>query len=134
MRVGAAAHGFSEVVAPVRLSAKHHEPHTPLGEYAARTRDDGLPHDPWLRVHVRAGGVIDCVAPASMVILGTLAEWREWTGLPFVAAGWVEVPGALSPVRCPARTTPCMWSPMSGSGTTSADRACGAAPVEPRQG
>jgi hypothetical protein len=35
-----------------------------------------------------------------MVILGTLAEWREWTGLPFVAAGWVEVPGALSPVRC----------------------------------
>jgi hypothetical protein len=123
MRVGAAAHGFSEVVAPVRPSAKHHEPHTPLGEYAARTRDDGLPHDPWLRVHVRAGGVIDCVAPASMVILGTLAEWRERTGLPFVAAGWVKVPGALSPVRC-----------MSGSGTTSADRACGAAPVEPRQG
>ena len=61
-------------------------PHTPMGEYAARTRDDGLPHDPWLRVHVRAGGVIDRVAPASMVILGTLAEWREWTGLPFAAA------------------------------------------------
>ena len=28
----------------------------PIEEYAAWTRDDGLPVDPWIRVHVRAGG------------------------------------------------------------------------------
>jgi hypothetical protein len=44
--------------------------------------------------------VIDSVAPASMVIPGSLAEWRKWTGLPFEDAGWVEVPRALVPVRC----------------------------------
>ncbi|MCD6639370.1 MAG: N-acetyltransferase, partial [Nocardioides sp.] len=69
---------------------------------AFRTRDDGLPVDPWLRVHVRAGGRIDRVAPRSMVIPGTLEEWREWTGLPFDRTGPVEVPGALAPVLCDA--------------------------------
>jgi hypothetical protein len=97
MRAGAAAHGFAEVVAPVRPTAKHLEPLTPMPEYAARVREDGLPQDPWLRVHVRAGGVIEAVAPASMTIVGTVAEWREWTGLAFDTPGWHEVPGALAP-------------------------------------
>jgi GNAT superfamily N-acetyltransferase len=100
MRAGAAAHGFAEVVAPVRPSAKHVEPGSPMAEYAARTRPDGLPHDPWLRVHVRAGGAIDSVATVSMVVPGTLAEWRTWTGLPFDAPGPVDVPGALNAVHC----------------------------------
>jgi hypothetical protein len=33
-------------------------------------------------------------------VAGSLAEWREWTGLPFDSAGDVAVPGALLPVRC----------------------------------
>jgi hypothetical protein len=68
----------------------------------ARTRDDGLPVDPWLRVHVRAGGQIRNIAPTSMTIPGTLAQWREWTGLAFDASGSVHVPGALVPVMCAA--------------------------------
>jgi GNAT superfamily N-acetyltransferase len=92
--------GFTELVAPVRPSAKHQEPHTPMSEYAYRTRPDGLPADPWLRVHARAGATIERVAPRSMVIPGTLAEWREWTGLPFDASGEVVVPQALVPVHC----------------------------------
>ncbi|WP_317443764.1 N-acetyltransferase [Streptomyces collinus] len=100
MRANAAARGFREVVAPVRPSAKHREPHTPIHEYAHRVRPDGLPHDPWLRVHARAGATIDSVAPASMTVGASLAEWRRWTGLPFDTAGDVEVPGALVPVRC----------------------------------
>ncbi|MFC9929693.1 N-acetyltransferase [Streptomyces sp. NPDC127190] len=100
MREGARDRGFREVVAPVRPSAKHREPHTPIAEYAHRTRPDGLPEDPWLRVHARAGAVIDSVAPASMTVGGSLAEWRRWTGLPFDTPGDVEVPGALVPVRC----------------------------------
>ncbi|MZD06728.1 N-acetyltransferase [Streptomyces sp. SID5785] len=101
MRENARGRGFREVVAPVRPSAKHREPAAPMSEYAYRVREsDGLPHDPWLRVHVRAGGTVVKVAPASMTVSGSLAEWREWTGLPFDAQGSVEVPGALVPVHC----------------------------------
>jgi GNAT superfamily N-acetyltransferase len=100
MRDNARARGFREVVAPVRPNAKHLEPHTPIEEYAHRVRADGLPQDPWLRVHARAGATIDCVAPASMTVAASLADWRRWTGLPFDTQGDIEVPGALVPVRC----------------------------------
>lgn len=100
LRDNARAKGFSEMLAPVRPSAKHLEPHTPMSEYAYRVREDGLPADPWLRVHVRAGGTIVKVAAASMVIPGSLEQWRKWTGLPFDADGPVELPFALSPVHC----------------------------------
>lgn len=104
MRDNARAAGFSELVAPVRPSAKHLEPDTPLADYAFRTRQqDGLPHDPWLRVHVRAGGVIHSIAPASRTVVGSLDQWRGWTGLPFDSDGPVTVPGALVPVYCSAR-------------------------------
>lgn len=71
-----------------------------MADYVALTRDDGLPVDAWLRAHVRAGAVLDSIAPTSMVITGTLEEWRSWTGLPFQSPGEVEVPGALVPVLC----------------------------------
>lgn len=100
MRANVARHGLSELVAPVRPTHKHHEPATPMSEYAFRVRDDGLPYDPWLRVHVRAGGEIVGVAPTSMTITGSLAEWRGWTGMPFDTDGPIEVDGALVPVEC----------------------------------
>ncbi|MFE3447628.1 N-acetyltransferase [Nonomuraea sp. NPDC059194] len=99
MRDNAAKLGFTELLAPVRPNQKHLEPRTPMAEYAFRTREDGLPYDAWLRVHVRAGGKIVKVAPRSMVVPGTLAEWRAWTGLPFDRSGPVEVPKALAPVH-----------------------------------
>ncbi|WP_175407157.1 N-acetyltransferase [Streptomyces sp. TRM64462] len=103
MRDAARERGFGEVVAPLRPSGKHLEPFTPIAAYAFRTRpEDGLPHDPWLRVHVRAGGVVDSMATASMTISDSVERWREWTGLPFDTDGPVEVPGALAPVRCEA--------------------------------
>lgn len=100
MRDNVARLGFTDLYAPVRPSAKSVEPHTPMSEYAFRTRPDGLPHDPWLRVHVRAGARVVRVCPRAMTIAGSLAEWREWTGLPFDRSGAVEVPGALTPVHC----------------------------------
>jgi hypothetical protein len=75
------------------------EPFVPMQEYAARTHADGLPADPWLRVHVRAGGRIVKVAPTSMVVPGTIADWRRWTGMEFATSGPVVVPGALTPVH-----------------------------------
>ncbi len=73
-----------------------------MTQYIKLTRPDGLPQDAWLRVHVRAGAVIEKVAPASMVMAGSLAQWRAWTGLPFDTGGDVIVPGALVPIKCSA--------------------------------
>lgn len=100
MRRAMARLGHHTLVAPVRPNGKDRFPDLPMTEYAARTRPDGLPLDPWLRVHVRAGGEIERVAPRSMVITGSLAEWRQWTGLPFDTDGPVHVPGALAPTHC----------------------------------
>ena len=98
-RANALRHGITDVVAPVRPAAKAREPRTPMADYAARVREDGLPVDPWLRVHVRLGARIVKVCPLSMVIPGTLRQWREWTGLPLDKSGEVEVDGALVPVH-----------------------------------
>ncbi|MFF4715839.1 N-acetyltransferase [Streptomyces eurythermus] len=94
----ARAEGFHDVVVPLRPSGKHRHPRLPLAEYIARRRPDGLPEDPWLRVHVRAGAEVLRVCPASMTISGSLAQWREWTGLPLDTDGPVELPGALTPL------------------------------------
>jgi GNAT superfamily N-acetyltransferase len=91
--------GFADLYAPVRPTLKHLEPATPMAEYARRTRADGLPHDPWLRVHVRFGGEIIGVCPASMTVAAPLADWRAWTGLPLDRDGTVEVSGALAPIQ-----------------------------------
>jgi GNAT superfamily N-acetyltransferase len=90
--------GATSLYAPVRPTLKHLEPSTPMQDYAARVREDGLPFDPWIRLHVKAGGKILKVAPHSAIIAGTLDQWRAWTGLPFDQSGEVIVPKALVPV------------------------------------
>lgn len=49
-------HGMTRVLAPLRPTRKHLYPLISIDEYASWVRDDGLPFDPWLRLHVRAGG------------------------------------------------------------------------------
>jgi hypothetical protein len=70
-----------------------------MSEYVARVRDDGLPADSWLRVHVRLGAGIVSVCPLSMVIPGTLAQWREWTAMPLTSTGLTDIPEALAPLH-----------------------------------
>jgi GNAT superfamily N-acetyltransferase len=91
--------GLSALYAPVRPNGKT-DPSLPMATYVEQRREDGLPVDPWLRVHVKAGGTIEKIAPASMVIPGSLSQWRERTGLPSDTAGEVHVPGGLTPVHC----------------------------------
>ncbi|MFF2009550.1 N-acetyltransferase [Streptomyces sp. NPDC058195] len=100
LREAVGRQGHDALLAPVRPTAKHLEPRVPMADYLRRYRDDGLPADPWVRVHVRAGGTVEKVAPASMTVAGSLADWRRWTGLPFDRDGAVDVPGALAPVHC----------------------------------
>jgi GNAT superfamily N-acetyltransferase len=92
-------HGLGDLLGPVRPAHKDREPRTPMAEYVARCRDDGLPVDPWLRVHVRLGGRVVKVCPISMTVPGTLAGWRPWTGLPLERSGAIDVPGALAPLH-----------------------------------
>jgi hypothetical protein len=99
-RRNAARLGHATLVAPVRPTRKHEHPDVAMAEYAGWRRPDGLPSDPWLRVHARAGGKVVGVAPHSMTITAPLDRWREWTGLPFDVPGPVRVPGALVPVHC----------------------------------
>lgn len=92
--------GYRSLVAPVRPTRKHEHVEVPMDRYASWYRPDGLPVDPWLRVHHRAGGRPVGVAPYSMTITGTLAQWRTWTGLPFDSPGPVRLPGGLVPAQC----------------------------------
>jgi hypothetical protein len=49
----ARAHGLRSLVAPVRPNWKDRYPLISIDRYAAWTRPDGLPFDPWMRVHAR---------------------------------------------------------------------------------
>lgn len=90
--------GFSSLIAPVRPTWKGRYPLIPLERYAWWTREDGLPFDPWLRVHARLGAELREVCPESMRIEGTRDEWEQWAGMRFPDDGDYVVPGALVPV------------------------------------
>ncbi|SMX58262.1 putative acyl-CoA N-acyltransferase [Bradyrhizobium sp. ORS 285] len=94
----ARAKGFAELYAPVRPNQKHLVPRMPMRAYLERRRADGQHTDSWLRTHLAIGGEIVKIAPCSMTIVGTLAEWTQWTGVAFDRAGEIEIPGALVPV------------------------------------
>lgn len=98
MQALARERGFDRLVAPLRPPLKANEPWVPMEEYAARRRDDGLPEDPWLRTHVRAGGRLRGIARRSTTVTADLDQWRAWSGLPLAADGLVAVPGALAPL------------------------------------
>lgn len=96
MKAVAAEHVLGALIAPVRPTLKHLYPLTPMRRYARWTRPDGLPFDPWLRVHRRLGAEFLRVEPRSMVIEGRIHEWEEWTGMRFPESGGYVVPGALN--------------------------------------
>ena len=99
MAQAAARAGLECLVAPVRPTWKDRYPLVPLDRYMRWTREDGLPFDPWIRLHRRLGAEILAVAPRSLDIRGTVPEWEEWTGMAFPESGDYVVPGALVPVR-----------------------------------
>lgn len=99
MKQAAVEAGLTAVIACVRPTEKARYPLLPIETYAAWRRPDGLPFDPWLRVHVRAGGRVVRASSRSMTIAGSVAEWEAWTGLTFPISGPFVVDGALSPVE-----------------------------------
>ena len=76
------------------------------------TREDGQPFDPWIRVHVRRGGVIVKPSPHSLRITGTVAEWEAWTEMCFTGDGAYTFPAGLAPVEIDhARDLAAYWEP-----------------------
>ncbi|MBA2287587.1 MAG: GNAT family N-acetyltransferase [Ktedonobacteraceae bacterium] len=98
MKTLAAQQGFRDLILPVRPSLKSRYPSIPLEEYIEWKREDGAPFDPWLRIHLRLGATVLCIAPLSMVITETVSTWETWTGMRFPESGDYAVPGALSPI------------------------------------
>ncbi len=98
MRELARRHGLGGVIAPVRPNWKERYPLVPIARYAAWRRPDGLPFDPWMRVHERLGGRVLLPEPRSIQITGTVAEWEGWTGIAFPETGDYWFPGGLSTV------------------------------------
>jgi hypothetical protein len=91
-------HGLEAVIAPVRPSWKERYPLTPIERYAAWRRADGLPFDPWMRVHTRIGGEILKPEPRSLRITGSSDEWETWTGIAFPEDGEYVFPQGLAPL------------------------------------
>jgi GNAT superfamily N-acetyltransferase len=98
MRGIARDHGLGALIAPVRPSWKDRYPLTPIERYARWTREDGLPFDPWIRVHRRVGGEILRPEPRSLRITGTVRDWESWTGLSFPETGTYVFPAGLAPL------------------------------------
>lgn len=98
MQAAGLAAGYRAVLACVRPTEKHRYPLTPIERYVTWTRPDGLPFDPWIRLHVRLGGRIARAAPQSMAIRGSVADWEGWTGLQFPDSGDYILPTATSPM------------------------------------
>ncbi len=90
---------FRHLIAPVRPSQKHRYPLIPMSDYITWTREDGLLWDAWLRTHQRLGAEVIKPCERSMIVPGTVAQWRDWTGMAFPGSGAHVVPGALSPVQ-----------------------------------
>lgn len=75
--------GLTHLIAPVRPSIKSRYPLIAIGEYGRWQNAEGYPFDPWLRVHVRAGGAILHPCIRSMEVRGSPQQWGEWTGMAF---------------------------------------------------
>ncbi|MDD4052185.1 MAG: GNAT family N-acetyltransferase [candidate division Zixibacteria bacterium] len=92
------AHKCTSLYAPVRPNRKSLYPLTPMERYVNWKTREGMPFDPWMRVHVRLGAEVVKVCPESMYMSGTVAEWESWTGLLFPESGQYVISGALVPI------------------------------------
>jgi hypothetical protein len=96
MRELANRHRLTALIAPVRPTWKERYPLVPIERYATWKRADGFLFDPWMRVHERVGATILKPEPRSLHITGSVAEWEEWTQMPFPQSGDYWFPGGLA--------------------------------------
>jgi hypothetical protein len=102
MAMTARTHGLRALVAPVRPSLKDRYPLTPIERYAEWRREDGLPFDPWMRLHARLGARILRGEPRSLHIVAPVDSWESWTEMTFPEDGQYVFPAGLAPLTVTA--------------------------------
>ena len=95
----ARAHGFENLVIPVRPNEKPNYPLISMDDYITWKNEAGMPFDAWLRIQERAGGKVIKVCHRSKTVRGSRAEWESWTGMKFPQSGRYIIPGALEPIE-----------------------------------
>lgn len=98
------ARGLKALIAPVRPNLKSRYPLIPIERYVQWKTDEGLPFDPWLRVHARLNASIIKVCPRSMEIRAPITTWEDWAKMRFPETGTYTVPDALVPVEINCET------------------------------
>jgi hypothetical protein len=97
---GRATHyGFTSLFAPIRPSRKDRTPMTSFAQYIQATRSDGLPLDPWQRVHVKLGATPAGIVDRWLSVRATTGEWGWWTDRQFTASGLYPIEGGLVPLK-----------------------------------
>ena len=102
--------GLAPLVAPVRPSWKDRFPLHSIVDYASWQRRDGLPFDPWIRVHFRLGAKILRPEPNSMEFTAQVPDWEDWTGMRFHHDGRFIFSGGLAPLTV-SRNLGRYWEP-----------------------
>jgi len=90
--------GISSMIVPVRPALKTRYPLVSMNEYIDWKRADGSPFDPTIRLHWKAGGAVMNAVAKAMTVIGTVADWENWTEMRFAESGEYIVDGALKPV------------------------------------
>lgn len=98
MALAARVRGLAPLVAPVRPSWKDRYPITSIERYARWQTPEGLPFDPWMRVHARLGGSILRPEPHSMEITRPVADWERWINMALPDDGDYVFPSGLAPL------------------------------------
>jgi hypothetical protein len=98
MKEVAKLNSINHIALPLRPTLKSKHPTIPMEKYITWQNEDGLPYDPWIRVHLKSGGEIVGVCNKSMLITGNVAEWTSWTNKTFEVSGQYEIDDALAPI------------------------------------
>ena len=99
MIAAARKNGLEKLAIPVRPTVKSKYPLIPISRYIQWKRADGLPFDPWMRVHVKLGASIIKPCHHSMYIEGSIEQWEQYTGMEFPESGEYVIEGALTPIQ-----------------------------------
>jgi GNAT superfamily N-acetyltransferase len=91
--------GLDYLWAPVRPSNFHDHPELTFEAYVELKRPDGLPADPWLRVHTRAGAEKLNICRRSAVVTATPQKWSQWTSETYSKSGSYPLARGLAPLE-----------------------------------
>lgn len=87
----AVKHNIEKLVFPVRPVLKSHHLSWSMTDYLA------LNKDPWVKSHLKIGGVQGEICERSVVIEKSIGFWESWLGKQW--GDLIIVPGALSPIK-----------------------------------